>query len=85
MSPFDVSARLRPSTASVTRTADNWRLVNRRTQGCVAFSSVLTPMVFSDAGKPGNGSCHCVPVRKSIDTLEKLSVPSSLATGVPFK
>ncbi|CUJ75765.1 Uncharacterised protein [Achromobacter sp. 2789STDY5608621] len=43
------------------------------------------PMVLSDAGKPGSGSCSCVPVRKSIDAPLKFSEPSSLATGVPFR
>lgn len=85
MSPFLVSARLSPSTASVTRTADACRLVNRRVHGWLDLSSALMPMVLSEAGKPGSGSCNCVPVRKSIDAPLKFNEPSSLATGVPFR
>lgn len=85
MSPFSVLALLRPSTPSVTRMADACRLANSRVQCCTAFSSAPTAMVFSAAGKPGNGSCSWVPVRKSMAAPLKFSVPSALATGVPFR
>ncbi|MNV30823.1 hypothetical protein D3C71_1221060 [compost metagenome] len=76
---------LSPATASVMRTADNVTLVIVRTQGTALVSSMPTPVVDSDAGKPGNGSCICVPVRKSIEIPGKFRDPSAFATGVPSR